>query len=109
MIKLIPDPTFEAEAALTVPGLPEPAKVPMTFRYMDPAEVAEWFTANKETKSADALDKIIVSWSGVMGEDGQSVPYSKEALATLLKKYPPATGEIISAWRREMQESRVKN
>ena len=109
MIKLKPDPEFDVLAKISVPGVPDPVEIPMRFRYMNPADVLTWFKKNETVNSGDALSEIIVSWTGVMGEDGQAVPYSKEALTTLLKNYASATGEIIRAWRVELQESRIKN
>lgn len=109
MIKLKPDPEFDALVKLSVPGIAEPVELSMRFRYMNAADMIAWFKANERIESAEALDQIIVGWTGVMGEDGQSVPYSKEALATLLRNYVSATGEIVRAWRMELQESRLKN
>lgn len=109
MIKLNPDPTFEATVKLSVPGAADPVEINMTFRHMASDKVAAWFKENVEVRSSDALDKVIVSWTGVMGDDGQMVPYCREALDTLLKNYRPATTEILAAWQREMNESRLKN
>jgi hypothetical protein len=109
MIKLIPDPTFDALVSLTVVGLLEPIKLPMTFRHMASDKVQDWFKSNEGKKPAEALSEIIDGWNGVMGEDGKNVPYSPEALDTLLKNYPAATLEIVRAWQTELNESRVKN
>lgn len=109
MIKLNPDPTFEALVKLTVPGQPEPVEVPMVFRHMPFDELVGWFKSNEQRPLVDALDEIIVGWSAVMGDDGTNVDYSKAALGTLLKNYQPATVEILRAWQLGMSESRVKN
>jgi hypothetical protein len=109
MIKLNPDPTFQAIVKLSIPGAADTVEINMTFRHMASDKVASWFKENVDVRSSEALDKVIVDWTGVMGDDGQMVPYSKEALDTLLKNYRPATTEIIAAWQREMNESRLKN
>jgi hypothetical protein len=109
MIKLIADPTFEVSVPLTVAGHPDPVEVQMTFRHMTMEQVSAWFKANEGKPSADALDKIISGWRGVMAEDGTNVDYSKQALATLLQNYQQAAGEITRAYVRELTESRVKN
>lgn len=109
MIKLNPDPTFETLVKITVPGHPAPVEVPMTFRHMPTDERVEWLKASAEKKMVDALPEIIVDWKGVMGDDGQVVPYSKEALNTLLNNYPAAATEILRAWGAELLESRIKN
>ncbi len=109
MIRLNPDPTFDALVKLTVPGQPEPVGVPMTFRHMAGDKLPEWFASSREKNKADALDEIIAGWSGVTGDDGTAVPYSKDALATLLNNYQPATAEILRAWQLELSSSLVKN
>ena len=109
MIKLIPDPTFEALVKLTVPGLADPVIVPMTFRHMSTDKVAEWFKRNDKKESSEGLHEIIERWNGVMGADGKDVPYSKSALEILLKNYRAATMEIIIAWQQGLNESRIKN
>lgn len=109
MIKLIPSPTFEATVLLTVAGESEPLKLAMVFNHKTADEAGQWFAANHERSAADALDELIVSWSGVMGDDGKLVEYSKAALETLLQNYRPAANEIVRAWQKELTESRVKN
>jgi hypothetical protein len=110
-------------AALTEPGNPVPAEISVTFRHKTQEGVAEWFKQNEQRSYSEALDEIIVSWGDpvlndeggndagkpVIGDDGQPVPYSKAALAQLLKNYAAATAEIIRAWQIALSESRVKN
>lgn len=109
MIRLIPDPTFDELVRLTVPGLPEPVDVPMTFRHMTARQASDWFSASKDKPSAEALADIVRGWRGVMGEDGRDIAYSAEALAALLENYQPAASEIMRAWQIGLTESRVKN
>lgn len=109
MIRLVPEPTFETSVHLTVPGQPETVEVPMTFRHMTAKQSAEWFEKNKDKQSAKALADIVVSWRGVMGEDGKEVVYSDKALSALLTNYQPAAREIMRAWQLGLTESRVKN
>ena len=109
MIKLVPDPTFDALVKLTAPNLLEPVEVPITFRHMTAEQVTAWFKDNSGKQVAEAIDRILTGWTGVMGEDGQLVPYSLQALETLLKNYQPAGNEIIRAWQIGLTESRVKN
>ena len=109
MIRLNPDPTFDVLVKLTVPGQLAPVEVPMVFRHMASDKLSGWFESNRDKKPADALDEIVAGWSGVMGDDGTMVAYSKNALALLLKNYQPATAEILRAWQLGLSESRVKN
>lgn len=109
MIKLKPDPTFSAPVLLTVPGQAEPVEITMTMRHMAADQVSKWLADNDTRPSLDALAEIIVGWDGVLDESEQPVPYSTEALATLLNNYRAATPEIVVAWIREMGASRLKN
>lgn len=109
MIKLNPDPTFEAMVRLSVAGHPETMDIPMTFRHKTVTGMSEWFTKNEHRSVADALDELIVEWSGVMDDAGQFVPYTKAALEILLKNYQPATNEIILAYMGELTASKIKN
>lgn len=109
MIRLVPDPTFEHMVRLTVPGHPEPVKVPMIFRHMTVVRADAWIKASLQRPSAEAVAEIVAGWSGVMGPDGDYVDFSPEALARLLGNYSPAAREIIQAWMQGLTESRVKN
>lgn len=109
MIKLTPNPTFKAPVLLTVPGLAEPVQLEMTFRHMPADQANEWIRNNQEKHSSAALAEIIVGWDGVLDENEQPVPFSAEALDTLLRNYRPATLEIVTAWLKEMGASRLKN
>ena len=109
MIKLIPDPTFEALVKLTVPGLADPVIVPMTFRHMSIEDADKWFKLYEKKISFEGLSKIIVSWKGVMDEEGKDVPYSKKVLEIFLQNSRAAPTEIVIAWIRELNESRIKN
>lgn len=123
MIKLNPNPTFSAFVKLTEPGNPVPVEISITFRHKTQEGVAEWFKANEQRKTGEALHEVIANWgepvrneSGglddgkpVVGEDGMPVLYSQAALATLLKNYGAATVEILRAWQIELAASRVKN
>ena len=109
MIKLVPDPTFEALVRLTVPGQPDPVEVPMTFRHMSTKQAAAWWEARADKPVSEGIGAIVSGWRGVMGEDGCDVPYSPDALAQLLDNYRPAATEIVRAWQIGLTESRVKN
>lgn len=111
MIKLNPAPTFEQDVLLTVPGQAAPVTVPMTFKYMTAEQVLAWWKDKAGTPPAQAIPEIVVGWGpqAVAADDGTHVPYSPEALATLIKNYQPATGEILRAWQLGLTESRIKN
>jgi len=111
MIKLTPDPTFECEVRLTVPGRAEPAVVPMTLAYMPAEQRAAWFTEVADTPARQAIVGIVKGWKAeaVQGADGQPTPFSDAALAQLISNYDAAAGEILAAWSKALAESRAKN
>lgn len=109
MLKLTPNPVFKADAKLTVPGEVSPAVVKFTFRHKTLAEAQKWFAANEGMPRADALDELIAGWEGVEDDHGAPVAYSKDALTALLANYAAATGEITTAYLRELTASRIKN
>lgn len=111
MIKLKPDPTFDYDVPLTVPGQAAPVVVPMTLAYMTAEQRVAWFESKKDGRVQDVLEGIVRGWqaAAVAGADGQPTPYSPQALAQLVSSYEAAPGEIISAWIKGLTESRVKN
>lgn len=109
MFKLQANPTFAAPVPLTVPGLPEPLVVTIIFRHKNRASLKAWMQGGVGKDAAALLHELIVDWSGVQGPDGEVVPYSLTALATLLGDYWPAMDEITDAYLRELKESKTKN
>lgn len=108
MLKLVPNPTFTAPVQITVPGgALETLRV--TFRHKSADGLAAWFTANVEKSAKEALLEVIESWSGVVDEKGEEVPFSDEALDRLLHGYKPAANELITAYVKALTESRAKN
>jgi len=103
MLKLNPNPTFEAEVRITVPGEAEPQTVTLTFAYKAKSELAEYLKGMVGKTDAQALQGVVVGWSGVDTE------FSAEALATLLDNYHAAPGEIIEGYIKALAESRAKN
>jgi hypothetical protein len=103
MFKLTPNPTFKAKVLLSVPGQEKPIPVEVEFKHLDnDALLAYYETLTAKTNAAGLMD-IIVSWSGF------DAGFSSESLDTLLKNYPTAAGELYTAYRRELMESKTKN
>ncbi|MBM9615308.1 hypothetical protein JWJ90_13570 [Desulfobulbus rhabdoformis] len=103
MFKINPGPTFTTEVSLSVPGKTEPEKITVTFKSKDRAELEEFGKAIKKKPILDSVFEIVEGWSGV------DVEFSKENLEKLLANYIPSGNEIITAYHREVYESRVKN
>lgn len=109
MFKLTPNPTFKANVPLTVPGEESPVAVKFSFRHKTLVAAQKWYESNEGKLRADALDELIAGWEGIEDEQGAPVDYSKDALTALLANYPAATGEITTAYWRELTASRIKN
>lgn len=103
MFKIDPDPTFQAEVGLTVPGQKEAAKVKLTFKYKTRSEAADFSDRLKDLTFKDACSEIVTGWDGV------DVDFSPENLEKLIDNYVPSGGEVIGAYFRELGESRAKN
>lgn len=103
MLKIIPDPKFKADVAITVPGVDEPVAVKMEFKYLGRKEYSAFFEGMKDKPLLDALGELILGW------DGFDAPYNAKNLETFLDAYPAAGLEIVSAYQRALFESRVKN
>ncbi len=125
MIRLIPDPTFEHEVGIVVPGAEEPVATMFVFRAHDLKRalsllkvsgmtganffVRQWHYLKlcRRTRSVatviEMLDELIVSWEGF------DLPYSKDALRRLLSEYPDARASIFFAYFSGLQEARLKN
>lgn len=104
MFSLTPNPTFWAKAAISIPG-GDPAEIEVQFRHKGRAELAEYFQrlGTLAVSDVDAVAEIVADWRGV------DQPYSKEALATLVDRFPAAARDLLTAYNRELMESRRKN
>lgn len=111
MFKLVPNPTFTADAAISVPGQAEPARLRMEWRHRSRAELQSWLDqlADKQTDEVDGLDLVIVGWDGAEDQDGETVPYSKERLRQILENYPAAGADLVRSYVRALTESRLGN
>lgn len=123
VFKLNPDPTFSAFVRLTVPGNAIPARISVTFRHKTAEGVDEWYRGNVDNKASDALHEVIAGWGepaqnddgeeepGIapIGADGEKLPYTREALVTVLANYPASASELVRGYLLALKESRVKN
>lgn len=109
MFKLNPNPTFTATVPLTVPGMPEPIEVQITFRHKNKAALRTWVIEGAGKSVETLLHELIVSWTGMQDDKGADVPYSLTALTDLLDGYWAAGDEITEAYLTELKESKAKN
>lgn len=108
MFRLIPNPTFVVAVPLTVPGS-ERLLVNFTFRHKSKAALKDWVARVNGSTSVSVLAEVVADWSGVEDGEGKPVPFSSEALATMVDNYPTAGREIFDAYFAELTESRTKN
>ena len=131
MIVLAPNPTFEAAVQLTLPGSKDQAEATFIFRTLNrkrtvgmlvliKAVKRNWFVwvwellklcwrAKKWPSAIDMLDEIISDWKGFCDWKGVDVPYSKQALRTLLEESPGAMTSLFLAYMNNQEAARRKN
>lgn len=103
MLKLCPNPTFEAEVKITVPGQPAPESVFITFKHFDKSAMSELVEKAKDMDDITAVSTVVMGWREI------DQPFTAENLALLLKNFPASAGEIMRVFYRESLESRAKN
>ena len=108
MFKIAPNPTFVAEARITVPGA-DAGLLKIEWRHQGRAALKDWMESASAKGDGDALHAVIASWSEVVDVLGDPVNYSRNALADLLDAYPTAAGELFQAYIDALTESRLGN
>lgn len=108
MLKLKPDPTFRWTVQISVPGA-EPADLQVVFRHKGKQALQDWLVACKDKNDVAAMLEILESWEGVADQDGQSTPFSPEALAAFFDSYPAAPTEITQQYFDALRGARRKN
>jgi len=110
VFKIAPQPQFEFDAQLTVPGQDAPAVVRLVGRNEGRQALQAWIeSARASSDDATFLGQALAGWKGVFDETGVDVPFSQEALARLLDAYPASGGELFEQYVRALSESRRKN
>jgi hypothetical protein len=109
LFKLTPAPTFKAKVKITAPG-GEVAEIEFTFKHKGRKAFDAWARGAAKSESDVAwLDEVIEAWDGPQDSAGEVVPYSRQALDTLLDAYPAASGEITAGYALSLHESRRGN
>ncbi len=107
--RIVPNPTFRVKVPLTVPGAEARGVVEIEFRHMGRTAYAAWWESITGRTDAQVLGDVIAGWSDVVGEQGEAVAYTPEALALLLDRFPAAALELQAAYRRALWEAKEKN
>lgn len=59
-------------------------------------------------QDTDAAREIVCGWSGVVDDDGKTIPFSEATLDQLLD-IPTVAGQIVKAWFGSLEEAKKKN
>lgn len=107
MFDLDPAPIIPGDVLLTRPGTEDKAKVRFFFRHRAKRYVAA-LVGRDDWTDQQKLQDIIEGWEGITHK-GEPVPYSSEALATLLDNFGPAALEIWDAYETIIRTGRLGN
>jgi len=108
MFKIAAQPTFTCDVPLSVPGMPEPVAIKVTFHHKNRDALARHLAEAPGMADAAVLHPLIAGWTGVHDAAGEPVPYSLTALNELLENYTPAAAEFHRAYLRELTEAKKK-
>jgi tail assembly chaperone len=107
---LTPAPTFRAPAEITVPGEEAPTEITVEWRYKGRKNFLAWSADFLATLSRGEFDAAVDKLGAVMvAWEGPDVPYSAEALATMMDAYPASPMDLYRSYGAALFESRRKN
>lgn len=98
-----PNPTFEAPARITVPGQEALGEFVGVWKYKGRKALKAFIQGLGEMSDIEAIGEVLIGWREV------DVPFSAEALQTVLDNYPASPEELLQAYFIGLQESRLKN
>lgn len=102
MLKLQPNPTFDAKVMVPVVGGPD-EEITLTFRHKGVAAIKEFAERAKTADDVDSVSELVAGWNGVDAE------FNRDNLAQLLDAYPSLSARIIEAWFNEIASAKTKN
>jgi hypothetical protein len=108
MFKLDPCPEFSEDVKLSRPG-EEPGVVRFRFRHKTREQFKAWMASAKGRKDSEYLLEVVAGWEGVGKSKDEPTPFSAEAFAELINKFPASGQEIFAAYGRALHESRTGN
>ena len=101
MFKLEPNPTFWAPVEIHVPGQGK-GSFEVEYRYLDQDAARAFGMRLAEKDPFDAVAEIVVGWREM------DVPFSRDNLRLLLKKYA-ASAPLLRSFSREIFGAAEKN
>ncbi len=102
MFKLTPDPTFKAEVEIPRPGA-SAGRIKFEFSYKDADELSDYMNCLADLGDIDGIMEIVTGWSGV------DVPFNRDNLELLVKKYNGAAMRIFKKYTDELTKARSGN
>jgi hypothetical protein len=109
MFQLDPSPTFEVSVPISTPGKAEGLPLTVTYRHKRKTAIAAWIASARGRTDLEILGEVIDGWSAVHNAKGEDVPYSTDALGTLLDNFPAAKDDLFANYLRELTEAKRKN
>lgn len=133
-IVLAQNPTFDGIVQLDLPGREQTIEVGFVFKVLERKRMIELLRLSGMDKKAnwlqrvyaylsfrrrikkkptvlDMLDEIVCSWEVADGENkkGFDVPYSRDAMRTLIQEFPGAHLSIFFSFLENHRAARIKN
>lgn len=105
--KLTPSPTFKFAVQIREPGGDTFRTLPLVGKHKSRKDLKAWIESAPGRADDEFLADALVGWE-VVDDAGQPVPFSREALATLIDTWPTAGDDIYQAYLRELTEARKK-
>lgn len=112
MFKLQPDPTFESNVKVPLPG-GETRTIRVEFVYLDETQYADLVSGMRDAPIDVFVGGLVSGWHTQDDADGRwhgmDVPFSKEALTQLRKAQPRALQAMVATWLHETKGLPLKN
>lgn len=108
MLKITPNPTFEAKVGISVAGQVAKETITLIFKHQNRESAKEWVRRCQQAggnlkEEAMILAEVIDDWSGV------DVPFTSESLIQLMSNYQAAGMEIFNAYMAELSGAKQGN
>lgn len=107
MFKITPNPTFPLD--VEIPTTVGVATLKLEFKHLGKEGLKKLHEIAVSKPDIETLSNIIVGWTEVFDNDGNSVPFNADSLSKLIEAYPAAPYEIYEAYQKAATGARVKN
>jgi hypothetical protein len=100
-LKLNPNPIFDIE--VTIPTHEGDVGVMFSFKYRDREALREFGQSHAEAEDIEIMMGIVANWKNV------DTPFSREAMAVMIKNYPRSVEAITNAYLTSLAGQRLGN